>query len=471
MAIVMLVAMVALAGTTFAAEEKLFYEDREEIPIDYRWSLEDIFPNVEAWEAAYSTVEARIPELATYKGRLAESVDFLVDAVELQYGIARSIEDIFVYASQWQNTDTRDATANTYVGRARSLYAKFGEAAAFFEPEIVQIPDATIAKYLENPRLATYEHVLDNILRTKAHTRSLEVEEVLAGAALLRAAPQQTYGFLTNADIEWPTIKGEDGEDTKVIPGLFYTFMSSQDRRVRRDAALALFGTYDTYGNTYSGTYGGLVQKDVWMAKTRRYPSTLDMELDQTNVPSSVVETLVSTVHDNLDAVHDYIDLRKQVLGLEDFHIYDLYVSMVPEGEATYSFDEGWALAMEFWKETFGEEYAAVAARGLAERWIDVYPNTGKRGGAYSWGTFNSHPYLFLNWGGTLEDVSTLVHEMGHSIHTYLANSNQPYHDADYSLFVAEVASVASESRVLEWGVGPPQGPPPPIGVLNMRQK
>jgi len=349
LAVVALVALVALAGTTFAEEEKLFYETREEIPIDYRWSLEDIFPDVEAWETAYSTVEARIPELATYKGRLAESVDVLVDAVELQYGIARSIEDIFVYVSQWQNTDTRDATANTYVGRARSLYAKFGEAAAFFEPEIVQISDATIAKYLEDPRLATYEHVLDNILRTKAHTRSLEVEEVLAGAALLRAAPQQTYGFLTNADIKWPTIKGEDGEDAKAIPGLFYTFMSSQDRRIRKDAALALFGTYDTYGNTYSGTYGGLVQKDVWMAKTRRYPSTLDMVLDRDNVPSSVVETLVSTVHDNLDAVHDYIDLRKQVLGLEDFHIYDLYVSMVPEGEATYTFDEGWALAMEFW--------------------------------------------------------------------------------------------------------------------------
>ena len=468
-AVVALVALVALAGTTFASEEKLFYETREEIPIDYRWSLEDIFPDVEAWEAAYSRVEARIPELAAYKGRLAESVDVLVDAVELQYDIAKTIEDIFVYASQWQNTDTRDATANTYVGRARSLYAAFGETAAFFEPEIVQMPDATIAKYLEDPRLATYEHMLDNILRTKAHTRSLEVEEVLAAASLLRAAPQQTYGFLTNADIEWPTIEGEDGEDAKVIPGLYYTFMSSQDRRVRKDAALALFGTYDAYGNTYSGTYGGLVQKDVWTAKTRRYPSTLDMELDQTNVPSSVVETLVSTVHDNLDAVHDYIDLRKKVLGLEDFHIYDLYVSMVPEGETTYTFDEGWALAMEFWKETFGEEYAAVAARGLAERWIDVYPNTGKRGGAYSWGTFNSHPYLFLNWGGTLEDVSTLVHEMGHSIHSYLANSSQPYHDADYSLFVAEVASVASESLFFEWLLDRTEDPTQRLALLNLR--
>ena len=461
-----------LAGTGLASSEeteKLFYENRADIPLEYRWSLEDIFPDVAAWEAAYTSVEARIPELAAYKGRLGESADVMVEAIELRYEISRTIEDIFVYASQMQNTDTRDATANTYVGKARALYASFGEAAAFFEPEVVQIPDATMAQYMAAPRLETYDHVLDNILRTKAHTRSQEVEEVLAGASLLRAAPGQTYGFLTDADLEWPTIKDENGEDKKVIPGLYYTFMASQDRRVRKDAALALFGTYDKYGNTYSGTYGGLLQKDVWMAKTRRYPTTLDMVLVQTNVPSSVVETLVSTVHDNLDAVHHYVELRKAVLGLENLHIYDLYVSMVPEGEATYTFDEGWALAMEFWKETLGEEYAKVAARGLDERWIDVYPNTGKRGGAYSWGTYNSHPYLFLNWGGTLEDVFTLVHEMGHSIHSYMANKNQPYHDADYSLFVAEVASVASESLFFEWLLDRTDDPTARLAMLNHR--
>ncbi len=332
MTFVILMALVAFAATSFAAEEKLFYEDREDIPEQYRWNLEIIFPDIDAWEAAYAEVEAQIPELAAYKGRLGESADVMFVATELINDISKTIEDIYVYAGQWQSTDTRNADANTYVGRARALNAKFGQATAFFEPEIVQLPDATIAKYLEDPRLETYDHVLDNILRTKAHTRSQEVEELLAGSALLQGSPQQTYGFLTSADIEWPSIKDENGEDKKVVPGLYYTFMSSQDRRVRKDAALALFGTYDEYGNTFSGTYNGLVQKDVWMAKTRNYPSTLDMELDQTNVPSSVVETLVSTVHDNLDAVHQYVELRKKVLGLEDFHIYDLYVSMVPEG-------------------------------------------------------------------------------------------------------------------------------------------
>ena len=464
-----LLALVAFAASSFAAEEKLFYENREDIPEQYRWNLEIIFPDIDAWEAAYAKVEAEIPELAAYKGRLGESADVMFVATDLVYDTVRIIEDIYVYAAQWQSTDTRNADANTYVGRAQALYAKFGQATAFFEPEIVQLPDATIAKYLEDPRLATYDHVLDNMLRTKAHTRSQEVEELLAGSALLQQSPGQTYHFLNDADIEWPTIKDEKGEDKKVIPGLYYTFMYSQDRRVRRDAALALFGTYDKYGNTFSGTMNGLVQKDQWMAENRRYPSALDMELDQTNVPRSVVETLVSTVHDNLDAVHQYIELRTKVLGLEDFHIYDLYVSMVPAAESTYTFDEGWAMAMEFWTETFGEEYAAAAERARKERWIDVYPSEGKRGGAYSSGTYNSVPYLFLNWGGTLDDVTTLVHEMGHSIHTCLANQNQPYHDADYSIFVAEVGSVASESLFFEWLLERITDPTERLALLNER--
>jgi oligoendopeptidase F len=391
----------------------------------------------------------------------------MVEATELLYGTVRIIEDIYVYASHWQSTDTRNADANTYVGRAQALYAKFGQAVAFFEPEIVKLPEATVTAYLEDPRLKTYDHVLDNIIRTKAHTRSQEVEELLAGSVLLQSSPVQTYSFLTNADIAWPTIKDENGEDKKVIPGLYYVFMGSQDRRVRKDAALALFGTYDKYGNTFSGTYNGLVQKDLWMARTRHYPSALDMELHQTNVPRLVVETLVSTVHDNLDAVHDYVELRKRVLGLEDFHIYDLYVSMVPAAETTYTFDEAWAMAMEFWRETFGEEYAAIAERGRRERWIDVYPNEGKDGIAYSGGSYNSVPYLFLNWGGTLEDVSTLVHEMGHSVHAYLARTNQPYHDADYSLFVAEVGSVASESLFYQWLIERTTDPTERLALLN----
>ncbi len=466
---VALLLLPALAAGLAAAEEKLFYESRAEVPLEYRWDLEAIFPTAEAWEAAYAAVDARIPELAALKGTLGGSADSFVAAVELRYAITRAAEDVYVYAAQWQNTDTRDAAANAALGKARSLAARLEEAASYFEPEVVQIPDEVMARYLADPRIAPYAHVLDNVLRTKAHTRSQEVEEVLAGASLLQGAPQQTYGFLANADIDWPSITDEKGEQAKAVPGLYYTFLGSQDRRVRKDAALAIYGTYDAYGNTFAGTYAGSVAKDTWIAHTRRYPNTLDMVLDESNVPAPVVETLVSTVHDNLDAVHDYVALRTKVLGLEDFHIYDLYVSLVPEGEATYTFDEGWALATQFWTEVLGEEYAAAAARARSERWIDVYPSTGKQGGAYSWGTYNTHPYLFLNWGGTMEDVFTLVHEMGHSIHSYLAAANQPYHDADYSLFVAEVASVGAESLFFEWMLDRTEDPKQRLALLNLR--
>jgi oligoendopeptidase F len=469
LAIAVLTALIALAGTSFAAEEKLFYENRADIPEQYRWDLSIIFPDIEAWEKAYAEVEAKIPKLAAFKGRLGESADVMVKATELVNDISRTYDDLAVYAFQWWSEETRDETANSYQGKVRALGARLSEATAFFEPEIVQLPDETVAAYLEDPRLETYDHVLDNILRTKAHTRSQEVEELLAASALLRQSPQQAYSFLTNADIEWPTVKDENGKDTVMVPALYYNFMQKKDRQVRRDAALAYFGTYDKYGNTFSGTYNGLVQKDVWMAKSKYYPSTLDMVLDRDNVPRSVVETLVGAVHDNLDAVHSYIELRKKVLGLEDFHIYDLYVSMAPAGEATYTFDEGWTLAMEFWKETFGEEYTAVAERARRERWIDVYTNEGKRGGAYSAGSYNSVPYLQLNWDGTFEAVSTLVHEIGHSIHSYLANTNQPYHDADYSIFVAEVGSVASQSLFFDWMLERTEDPTERLALISER--
>ncbi len=469
LALVTTMVLAVSAGVAIAEEEKLFYENREDVPLEYRWDLGIIFADLDAWESTYATVEAKIPELASFKGRLAESNDVLLEAVELQTEIGKAFEDLIVYAFQWQATDTRDATANTYVGKARSLAARLNEAGAYFEPEIVQFSDATIERVRGDSRFDTYEHLLDNLLRTKEHTRSQEVEEVLAGSALLRGAPDQAYNFLTNADIKWPTIKGKDGEDEQIVESLYYTYLADQDREYRKNTALAIFGTYDQYANTYSATYGGLLQKDVWISKTRRYPSTLDMELNQTNVPSSVIETLVAAVHDNADVMHSYVDLRNKVLELDKTHIYDLYVSMVPGGEATYTFDEGWDLAMEFWKETLGEEYAAVAERGRNERWIDVYPSTGKQGGAFSAGSYNSVPYLLLNWGGTFEDVSTLVHEMGHSIHSYLANHNQPYHDSNYSLFVAEVGSVASESLFFGWMLDRTTDPTERLAMLNTR--
>ncbi len=472
--LVLCVAFLAIVGAlpvvaADAVEEQLLYETREAIPEAYRWNLDDIFTSTEAWDEAAKVLGDSIRELRAFKGTLGQSADGLADALDFNFKLARKASDLLVYAAQWQTTDTRDAEANLYQSRARTLMARIGQASSFIEPEIAQIPDEKLAEFMASPRLKTYAHVIDNMTRLKAHTRSTEVEEVLAGAALLRGAPVQIYQGMVSADIRWPEIAGEDGEKVTVIPALFYAFMGNQDRKIRRDAALALFGTYDQFGHALSGTYSASINKDIWLAKTRGYDSTLDMALTQTNVPRSVVDTLVGAVHDNIDAIHDYVALRKRILELDDFHIYDLYVSMVPAAEKRYTFVDGWDLATRFWEDIMGPEYATVAQRALDDRWIDVYPNTGKQGGAYSWGSYNSHPYLFLNWGGTLEDVFTLVHEMGHSIHSHLANETKPYHDADYSLFVAEVASVASESLFFNWLLDQTDDPTQRLALLNLR--
>lgn len=463
------VAAVVPAFAETAAEEQLLYETREAIPEPYRWNLDDIFPSTVEWDKTAAELEGSIGALEAFKGTLGQSAEILADGLDLNFSLEKTASDLYVFASQWQTTDTTNAEANQYQSRARSLVARLGEVSSFIAPEISQIPDDQLALFMASPRLKTYGHVIDNMTRLKAHTRSTEVEEVLAGSALLRGSPVQVYQGMVSADIQWPEIVGDDGEKAKVIPALYYSFMGNQDRQIRKNAALALFGTYTQFGHALAGTYSASVNKDIWLARTRGYDSTLDMALTQTNVPRSVVDTLVATVHDNVDAIHDYVGLRKKILDLDDFHIYDLYVSMVPEAEKRYTFVEGWDLATRFWEERMGSEYAAVAQRALDDRWIDVYPNTGKQGGAYSWGSYNSHPYLFLNWGGTLEDVFTLVHEMGHSIHSYLANQQKPYHDADYSLFVAEVASVASESLFFNWLLDQTDDPTERLALLNLR--
>ena len=462
--------LLALSGAATAEEtEQLQWENRNDIPEAYRWNIADILPDEAAFDATVAEVEGMLPKLKAYQGRLSESPDIMADAFDLYNEIQKATEDAFVWANQRQNTDTRDPVANATQAKSRALIGKVGEAASFLSPEIAQVPADTIATFLESPRLATYRHLIDDIMRTAAHIRSSEVEQVLAASSLLRGAPRQTYSSLNDADIVWPKITGPDGEEMTATPSLFYSFLSSDDRRVRRDAALAIFGTYDDFGNTCSSTLGGSIQKDVWLARTRNYSSSLEAALDADNVPRVVPDAMVETVHANLDAIHRYVALRQKVLGIEDYHIYDMYVPIVPVGKASFTFDEGWAMAMAFWTETFGEEYAAVAERGRNERWIDVYASTGKRGGAYSWGSYNSHPYLFLNWGGTLEDVFTLVHEMGHSIHTYLANAEQPYHLSNYSLFVAEIGSVASESLFFEWMLDRAETPEARLELLNHR--
>jgi oligoendopeptidase F len=442
---------VVAQGADEGAEETLYFEKREEIPLEYRWDVGAIFEDREAWEVARRKVEAALPGLGEYRGRLAESPEVLAEALRETFEVLGILEDVYVYAAQSLHTQMGDADAQGLFSTARNLYGAFQEATAFIDPEIVRIPEKELGEFRSSPVLETYRHYIDNVVRTRDHILSPETEQILAGASLPGAAHQAAFSSLESSDIVWPTIEVEGVEPQKVVPGQYPRLVTDPNRELRRGAALALFRTYTQHANTFAATLRGSIQQNTWLARTRRYETSLDMALDSTNVPRSVVENLVGAVRDNIEQIRGYGKLRKRMLGLDELHIYDMYVNLLPNLDKRYTFAEGWALAMEFWRETFGPEYAAVAERARRERWTDVYSNEGKQPGAYSSGTYNSHPYLFLNWNGSLDGVSTLVHEMGHSVHTHLAAQNQPFHDYEYTIFVAEVASVASESLFLEW--------------------
>jgi oligoendopeptidase F len=432
-------------------EEVIYYESRDEIPMNYQWDLTPIFASQADYDRAFAEVDRGIAGIEAYRGRLGDSAERLASGLQAVSDLFEQTWELAVYAGQSRDTKTTDPEALDRYNRFQALAAKAFQTVSFVEPEIAEIPDKKLEKYRKNEKVRAFDHYLDNIVRQKPHIRSAEVEEVLASAALMAGAPQDAYSNMVDADIEWPKIRGEKGDSVVVTPALYYSFLANQNRDIRREAGLALFRTYDNYGNTFAATYGGHVQRNLFFAKNRGFERALEAKLFELNIPYDVIASLVAAVHDNYPLIHRYISLREEVLGIDDHHVYDLYVSLIPEWEKKISYEEGYKLALDFWKETYGEEYFTVGKMAYDDRWIDVYGHKGKRGGAYSWGSYNSHPYLLLNWGGTLEDVFTLVHEMGHSIHTYLTTENQPFHYSDYSPFVAEVASVASEALLLDY--------------------
>ena len=452
------------------AEEEAapFYSSRDEIPVEYTWDLTLIFENTEEFEATFTKLETDIPELEAMKGTLGKSAENVAKALQLSFELWKQFADLQVYAGQYRDLDTRNTVANDMYLRVRGLYAKVSQATSFIDPEITQIPDKKLNKWLSKEALEPWNHYIDNLVRLKPHVRSKEVEELLAAADPMAGTPLEAWSNLTSADIEWPKIIGEDSSEVTATPTLYYSFVSNQDRRIRKDASLAIFGVYSKYANTFAATYNGHIQRDMFYANARNYDRALDMVLANSNVPTAVVNNLVETVHNNIELPHQYAALRKEILGVDEFHVYDLYVPLVAEAQKSYTFKEATDLALGFWRDTYGEEYATIAEQAFNERWVDVYANKGKRGGAYSWGTYNSVPYLLLNWGGTLEDVFTLVHEMGHSIHTYMSNTHQPYQYSDYSLFVAEVASVASEAMFLEYMLERTDDPTERLDLLNL---
>ncbi|WP_445614302.1 oligoendopeptidase F [Geobacillus sp. YF-1] len=424
---------------------------RSEIPIEETWRLEDIFPTDEAWEQEFRQVKAMIPKLGEYKGRLGESPELLYEALQYQDEVSMRLGKLYTYAHMRYDQDTTNSFYQGLDARAKSLYSEASSAMAFIVPEILAIDEATVRAFLEQYEpLRLYAHALDEITRQRPHVLSAEEEALLAQAAEVMQSASNTFSALNNADLTFPAIVDENGEEVEVTHGRFIRFLESADRRVRRDAFYAVYQTYDQFQHTFANTLAGAVKKDNFFARVRRYESARQAALDANNIPERVYDNLIATIHEHLPLLHRYVRLRKRALGLDELHMYDLYTPLVKEVKMEVTYDEAKQYMLEGLA-PLGEEYIAIVKEGLENRWVDVRENRGKRSGAYSSGAYGTHPYILLNWQDNVNNLFTLVHEFGHSVHSYYTRRTQPYPYAHYSIFVAEVASTCNEALLNDY--------------------
>lgn len=417
---------------------------RDEIPEKYRWRLEDLYPTDEEWENDFKQVQGAIPRLAEYKGQLAASPAKLAACLELVHQTYERFERLMVYAFTRRDEDSTNATYQALYDRAQRLAVELHTAVSFVEPEILQMSDERIDEYLNSAELALYRHHLENIVRNKPHSLSPAEEAILAAAGELAQAPSNVFGMFNDADLKFPFIKDENDQEIEVTHGRYIRLMESKNRRVRKDAFKALHDTYNKWRNTIAATYSASVRKDVFYAKTRRYDSALHAALHADNIPVDVYTNLIDTIHSRLDLLHRYVRVRKKLLGVDELHMYDLYVPLVDDVDFDIPYEEA-AETMLASMAPLGEEYVNIVRHGLNSRWVDVLENAGKRSGAYSTSAYGVHPYILMNYENNLDNMFTLAHEFGHAIHSYLADNTQPYVYAQYTIFVAEVASTLNE--------------------------
>jgi len=419
---------------------------RHEVPKEYTWDLESVYPTDEAWEQDFRKVTEMIPRLAGFQGKVGESGRTLLEALRTRDEIYMVLERVYVYASMRLDQDQTNTTYQALKDRATSLWSQVSAAGAYLTPEILAIPEERLKAFMaEEPGLGLYRHELDNLRREKDHVRSPEVENLLAQVAEVAGAPHTIFSMLKNADLKFPKIKDEEGKEVELTEGRFVRFLESRDRSVRESAFKALYSTYSKFRNTLAATYAGSVKKDVFFARVRNYPSARAMALSGSNIPESVYDNLVETVHRNLPKLHRYLQLRRKLLGLDEIHMYDLYVPMVPNVDKKVPYPEAVETVLKALA-PLGEEYVQVAREGLTTaRWVDIYENEGKRSGAYSGGAYTTHPFILLNYQDNLDSMFTLAHELGHSMHSYFSRKHQPFVYGDYTIFVAEVASTFNE--------------------------
>lgn len=440
---------------------------REEVAAALTWDLTPIFATDEEFDKSYAALEEKLTHAAAYKGTLADGAEAFLAAIDYSLAVYRETETLYVYAHLKNDQDTANTAYQAIFSRASTLAAKAGEAISWFEPEALALSDETIWGYFTaEPKLALYRHYIKQIIDNRAHVLPAEQEALLAGASEIFGASQKTFAVLNNADLKFPTVKDENGDDVQLSHGLYGQLLESTDRSVREAAFKGMYSVYEQFRNTFAATLGSHVKNHNFKAKIRGYRSAREAALSGNRIPESVYDTLVTVVNENLPLLHRYVALRKRLLALDELHMYDMYTPILGEASVKYSYEEAQAKALAALA-PLGEEYAAVVKEAFAKRWIDVVENQGKRSGAYSSGSYDTKPYILLNWHDTLDQLFTLVHEMGHSVHSYFTRSSQPYVYGDYSIFLAEIASTTNENILTDYLLATETDPKIKAYILN----
>lgn len=422
---------------------------RDQIDQNYKWNIEEMYPDEEQWKADYKTVEEKAKDFTAYSGRLGESPKLLLEALQKKDTIWLILEKVYTYARMKKDEDNRVNQYQAMSDKASTLIAKASSYLSFFIPELLEIPEEKLLGFLEAEEgIKLYEHAIKDILREKAHVLSKAEENLLAQMSEITGATNDVFTMINNADIKFGSIVDEDGDEVEVTHGRYIGFMESHDRRVRKEAFEHMYKAFGDLKNTLATTYNYNTKTDVITARIRKYGSAREAALSGDNIPATVYDNLIDTVNSRLDLLHRYVEVRRKLLKVDEVHMYDMYVPLVemPKEEIAYE------KALDMMREglaPLGDHYLGKMNEGIDAGWIDVYENEGKTSGAYSFGSYDSMPYILLNYNGKLKDVFTIVHEMGHSMHSYYTRQNQPFVYGGHSIFTAEVASTVNEALLM----------------------
>ncbi len=440
---------------------------RSELPREQTWDMTRVFPSLDAWEASFADLASRKQELTRYRGRLSESASCLLQAIKDRQAITEGLGKLATYAYHRSDEDTGNPEYLAMKDRFGSLLAVLMGEDAWFEPELADLPEETLDRFLEEEgELEPYRHYFEKILREKAYKLSPKEETLLARASQIFSGPDEIYSLFSNADLTFDPVVNEKGERLEMSHARYSLFLESRDPRVRREAFASMYKSFGQFRNTCAAILSNAIRTDSFNKSIRGFKTGREASLFENAIPEEVYDSLIEAVHERLPLLHRYVELRKSILGLEELHSYDMYVPLVESVDPHYSFDEAKELLIQALA-PLGEEYGAVLKRAFEERWIDWGLNTGKRSGAYSGGSYSTPPFILISWQGSLDNLYTLAHELGHSLHSYFTRKTQPFQYGTYPIFLAEIASTCNEILLTDYLLGTAEDEKTRAAVVN----